>query len=137
MSFKSPEKVLLNALVSATSVTSVVGTRIYPLLAPSSSALPFVTWRRTGIERFQTIGSPGGVPRVSVDYTIIATTYNQAREAADAMRRVLDGYGGSLDNTVVEQVSLENEIDDFVTLAGADQPPSYTVTQSYDVWWRE
>lgn len=137
MSFKSPERVLLNALVSSTAVTSVVGTRIYPLLAPASSALPFVVWRRTGIERSQTLGLPVGVPRVSVDYTVIATTYNQAREAADAMRRTLDGYGGSVENTVVEQVSLENEVDDFVTLAGADQPPSYSVTQSYDVWWRE
>lgn len=137
MSFKSPERVLLNALVSSTAVTSVVGTRIYPLLAPASSALPFVVWRRTGIERSQTLGLPVGVPRVSVDYTVIATTYNQAREAADAMRLTLDGYGGSVENTVVEQVSLENEVDDFVTLAGADQPPSYSVTQSYDVWWRE
>ena len=137
MSYKSPEKGLLDALVSATAVTSVVGTRIFPLLAPASSALPFVTWRRTGIERTQTLGSPHGVPRVSVDYTVVAATYNQAREAADAMRRTLDGYGGTVDNTVVEQVSLENEVDDFVTLAGSDQPPSYSVTQSYDIWWRE
>jgi hypothetical protein len=137
MSLKSPEKVLLDTLVSATSVTTIVGTRIYPLLAPASSALPFVVWRRTGIERTQTLGSPAGTPRVSVDYTVIATTYNQAREAADAMRRVLDGWGGTVENTVVEQVSLENEVDDFVTLAGSDQPPSYSVTQSYDIWWRE
>jgi len=137
MSLKSPEKVLLDTLVSATAVTTLVGTRIYPLLAPASSALPFVVWRRTGIQRTQTLGTPAGTPRVSVDYTVIATTYNQAREAADAMRRVLDGWGGTVDNTVVEQVSLENEVDDFVTLAGSDQPPSYSVTQSYDIWWRE
>ena len=137
MSLKSPEKVLLDTLVSATAVTSIVGTRIYPHQAPASSALPFVIWRRTGIERIQTLTGPAGTPRVSVDYTVIATTYNQAREAADAMRRVLDGWGGTVDNTVVEQVSLENEVDDFVTPAGSDQPPSYSVTQSYDIWWRE
>jgi hypothetical protein len=137
MSFQSPERVILDVLVSATAVTSVVGTRVYPLVAPASSAKPFVTWRRTGIQRDQTLSGPVGVPRVSIDYTIVAPTYNQARQAADAMRRELDGRGFRLDNVTVEQVSLENEVDDFVTLEGADQPASYTVTQSYDVWWRE
>lgn len=137
MSFQSPERVILDALVTATAVTSVVGTRIYPLVAPASSAKPFVTWRRAGIQREQSLSSPVGVPRVSIDYTIVAPTYNQARQAADALRRQLDGNGFQLDNVVVEQISLENEVDDFVNLEGADQPASYTVTQSYDVWWRE
>jgi hypothetical protein len=37
----------------------------------------------------------------------------------------------------VSQVSLENENDDFVTLAGADLPPAYQITQQYDVTWQE
>jgi hypothetical protein len=53
------------------------------------------------------------------------------------MRRVLDGYGGTSDNTEVKQASLEDESDDFVQLAGADLPPVYQVTQRYDVWWSE
>jgi hypothetical protein len=136
MSYKSPEKVLLDVLVTATAVTSVVGTRIYPLLAPASSALPFVTWRRTGIERTQTLGSPHGVPRVSVDYTVVAATYNQAREAADAMRRTLDGYGGTVDNTEVKQTALIDEADDLVEVEGAESP-LYVVKQTYDIWWQE
>lgn len=137
MSLKSPEAVLRTALVGSTNVTTLVGTRIYPVLAPASATLPFVTWRRTGIERQQTLGSPAGMPRVTVDYEIYGTTYEQTRSVADAMRRILDGYGGTVDNTTVNQTSLENESDDFVTLAGADLPPVYQVTQTYDVWWQE
>lgn len=137
MSFKSPEAVLRSALVGSTAVTSLVSTRIYPLLAPASADLPFVTWRRTGINREQTLSAPMGVPKVTLDYAIYGTTYEQARDVADAMRRVLDGYGGTVDNTQVNQVSLENESDDFVTLAGADMPPVYQVTQTYDVMWQE
>jgi hypothetical protein len=37
----------------------------------------------------------------------------------------------------VSQVSLENETDDLVTLAGSDLPPAYQITQQYDVWWQE
>jgi hypothetical protein len=137
MPLKSPEAVLRSALVSTTAVTSLVSSRIYPVLAPASAALPFVTWRRSGIEREQTLGGPMGMPRVTVEYSIYGTTYEEARQTADAMRLVLDGYGGTLDNTEVKQASLEDESDDFVQLAGADLPPVYQVTQRYDVWWTE
>jgi len=137
MSLKSPEAVLRTALVGTTAVTSLVSSRVYPVLAPASAALPFVTWRRSGIEREQTLGGPMGMPRVSVEYSIYGTTYEEARQVADAMRRVLDGYGGTSDNTEVKQTSLEDESDDFVQLAGADLPPVYQVTQRYDVWWSE
>ena len=137
MSLKSPESVLRSALVGTTSVTSLVSAKIYPVLAPASAGLPFVTWRRSGINREQTLSGPMGVPRVSVEYSIYGSTYEEARRVADAMRVVLDGYGGTADNTEVKQTSLENESDDFVQLAGADLPPVYQITQTYDVWWQE
>jgi hypothetical protein len=137
MAFKSPESVMRSALVGSTSVTSIMSTRIYPILAPASAALPFAVWRRSGIQRNQSLSGPQGIPRVSVEYSIYATTYEQARDAADAFRRALDGYGGSLENTSIEHASLENEVDDFVTLQGADMPPVYSVTQTYEVNWLE
>jgi hypothetical protein len=137
MSLKSPEAVLRTALVGTTAVTSLVSSRIYPVLAPASASLPFVTWRRSGIQREQTLGGPMGMPRVSVEYSIYGTTYEEARQVADAMRLVLDGYGGTSNNTEVKQTSLEDESDDFVQLAGADLPPVYQVTQRYDCWWSE
>lgn len=134
---KSPEAVLRNALVTTTAVSSVVGSRVYPLLAPASAAMPFITYRRAGIRRQQTFSGPMGVPQVTVELDIYAATYEGARELADKCRVVLDGYGGSFDNTEVKQTSLENEQDDFVTLAGADLPPVYSVKQTYDVLWQE
>jgi hypothetical protein len=37
----------------------------------------------------------------------------------------------------VKQTSLEQESDDFVTLAGAELPPAYQITQQYDTFWIE
>lgn len=134
---KSPEAVLRSALVGSTAVTSLVSSRIYPVIAPASASLPFVTWRRVAIRRQQTLGAPMGMPVTSVEYSIFGTTYEQAREVADAMRVVLDGYGGTANNTEVKQTSLEQESDDFVTLGGAELPPAYQITQQYDVFWQE
>lgn len=137
MALKSPEAVLRSALTGSTAVTSLISSRIYPVLAPASASLPLVTWRRAAIQREQTLSAPSGMPRVTVEYAVYGTTYENAREIADAMRSVLDGYGGTSGTVTVNQTSLENEVDDFVTLAGADLPPVYQITQTYDVWWQE
>lgn len=137
MIFKTPETVLWNALISDASFTTLVSQRIYPQIAPAAAALPFVTWRRTSISREQTLSDPMGVPRVSVDFIAIAETYLEARKIADVMRQILDGYGGSFDNTQVRQCSLESETDDLITLDGSEIPSVYAVTQTYDIWWQE
>lgn len=137
MSIKSPEAVLRAALVGDGTLAGEIGTRIYPVIAPASATLPFVTWRRAGIQRSQTLGLPVGVPRLSVEYSIYAATYETAREVADRMRAVLDGYGGTVDNVTVKQVSLEQESDDFVSLAGTEMPPAFQITMVFDVWWQE
>jgi hypothetical protein len=134
---KSPESVLRHALMTSTTVAILVGTRVFPVLAPTTAALPFITYRRTGIRRAQTLGSPLGTPQVSIDFDVYATTYEGARDLASRCRSVLDGYGGSFDNTEVKQTSLENEQDDFVQLAGAEMPPVYSVKLSFDCWWQE
>jgi hypothetical protein len=134
---KSPEAVLRSALIANATVAGLVSTRVYPVVAPASAALPFVTWRRVAIRRQQTLGGPMGMPVTSVEYSIYGATYEQAREVADAMRSVLDGYGGTSNNTEVKQTSLEQESDDFVTLAGAELPPAYQITQQYDTFWIE
>jgi hypothetical protein len=134
---KSPEAVLRTALVGNTSVTTMVGTRIYPLLAPKTAALPFITWRRSGISREHTLAGPMGVPNVSVEMQSFAATYEDVRQLADRVRVVLDGYGGTVNNVEVKHVSLEQESDDFVQLAGGDLPPVYQVTQTFNVLWQE
>lgn len=134
---KSPETVLRSALVASATVSELVGSRIYPILAPQTAALPFIVWRRSGISREHTLAGPMGVSTVSVEMQILATTYEQAREVADRCRLVLDGYGATLNNTEVKHVSLEQESDDFVQLAGGDLPPVYQVTQTYNILWQE
>jgi hypothetical protein len=137
VSVKSPEAVLRVALAQNTAVTALVGTKVFPVVAPAEATYPFVTWRRVQVLRQQTLANPMGVPKVTLDYSIYGATYDQARQVADAMRLVLDGYAGTVDNTVVQHASVENESDDFVTLTGAELPPSYQIVMTVDTWWTE
>jgi hypothetical protein len=138
MSLKSPEVVIRNALVANTAVAAVVGTRVFPVLAPASADIPFLTYRRSGVQRQHTLSGPMGMPTVILSLDMYAETYEAVRELADKCRVCLDGYGtAQSDSIVVNNVSLDNESDGFVQLAGGDTPPVYSVSQTYSIIWKE
>jgi hypothetical protein len=135
---KSPERLLADQLKSDPAVAEIVGDRVYPVLAPASAAIPFITWRRQAVQREMTLSGPLGMPTVTLAVDMYAETYEAVRELADRCRATLDGFGGSLGNFIsVRNVSLLNESDGFVQLAGGDLPPVYSVTQTYTVLWQE
>ena len=135
---KSPEFVLRTALVNSTAVNSLISGRIYPLRYVGSQRItyPLLIWRRARIERQQAFNAPVGVPRVTMELYAYGETYEAVRDLADKCRVVLDGYGGTLDNTEVKQTALVDEADDLVEVEGAESP-LYTVKQTYDIIWQE
>lgn len=138
MSLKSPESVLRSALVGNQAVQALISGRIYPLryVGPQPIAFPLIVWRRSGIIREQTFAGPMGVPRVSVEFHYYGLTYEAARDLADKARKVLDGYGGSVDNVEVKQAALVDEVDDLVEQEGSETS-IYAVRQTYEIWWQE
>jgi hypothetical protein len=138
MPLKSPEQGLATVLVSDPAVASLVGQRVYPVIAPAAAALPFVTWRRSGVQRQQTLSGPMGMPTVTLTIEAYAETYEAVRDLADRIRLALDGYGGTpADSAVVKNVSLDNESDGFIQLTGGDLPFVYSVTMTFSVMWSE
>jgi hypothetical protein len=138
MPLKSPEQAISAVLLSDPAVAAVVGQRIYPVLAPATADLPLVTWRRSGVQRQHTLSGPMGMPTVLLSVELFAPTYEAVRDLADRVRRALDGYGGSpADCVLVNNVSLDNETDGYVQLAGGDTPPVYSVSQTFSIMWSE
>lgn len=133
---KAPERLLGDRLQADPGVSELVNGRVYPVIAPASASLPFVVWRRQGVQREQTLSGPMGMPTVTMAFDLYAETYEAVRDLADRCRQCLDGFGGELgDYMSVRLVSLTNESDGFVNLAGGDLPPVYSVTQTYTVLW--
>jgi len=138
MPLKSPEQAIATVLLSDPAVAAIVGQRIYPVIAPAAADLPFVTWRRSGVQRQHTLNGPMGMPTVLLSIELFALTYEAVRDLADRVRLSLDGYGGaSADSVVVNNVSLDNEVDGFVQLTGGEMPPVYSVSQTFSVMWSE
>jgi hypothetical protein len=135
---KSPEAFVGTVLTGDPRVAGIIADRVFPVLAPASAAIPFAVWRRQAVNREQTLSGPVGLPTVTLALDMYAEKYEAVRDLADACREALDGYGGSLGNSIsVRLVSLLNESDGFVQLAGGDLPPVYSVTQTYTILWQE
>ena len=138
MALKSPEAAVRSALVDHATVAAIIGTRIYPVIAPASAAAPFATYRRSAVQRSQSLSGPTGVTTVILSLDLYAESYQAVRELADVCRVALDGYGGvTADSVLVNNVSLDNEADGFAQLAGGEAPPLYSVSQTYSILWQE
>jgi hypothetical protein len=138
MAFKSPEAAVRSALVDNATVAAIIGTRIYPVIAPASAAVPFATYRRSAVQRSQSLAGPTGVTTVILALDLYAESYEAVRELAEVCRLALDGYGGlTPDSVLVNNVSLDNEADGFAQLAGGESPPLYSVSQTYSILWQE
>jgi hypothetical protein len=138
MSVKAPEKLLADVLRSSPGVAEILGDRVYPVIAPASAAIPLLVWRRQAVQRETTLGGPSGLVSVTLVMDMYAETYEAVRDLADRCRATLDGFGGEVGNWLsVRHVSLLNESDGFIQLAGGELPPVYSVTQTYTVLWQE
>jgi hypothetical protein len=138
MPLQSPENALATVLLTDPGVAAIIGQRVYPVIAPAAADIPFATWRRSAVQRQHTLSGPMGLPTVILAVDLYALTYEGVRDLADKVRIALDGYGGSPSDSVsVANVSLDNESDGFIQLAGGDMPPVYSVTMTFSILWTE
>lgn len=135
--FQSPEQVLRDRLASDPQAALLLGFRVFPLLAPATTAMPFAVYRRASIDRQQTMAGPLGNPHISMEIEIYDITYQGARNAADCIRRSLDGFSGTAYGISINRASLTDESDGLAQVEGGEVPPVYQISQTYDVFWSE
>lgn len=106
-------------LASRSGVSTLVSTRIYPVILPQAPRYPAITYNRVSRDTEHHLLGPVGrdVARISINSW--ASTYAGAKALADTVRLALDGYRGpflSLASpavliTTVGATHLDNEID--------------------------
>jgi hypothetical protein len=85
------DKALYDALSDSAAVSAIVGTRIFPQLAPVDAGRPFVAYQRTGEQHFPVCDSAALFKRTDYDVDCVADGHKQAEELADAVRDALHG----------------------------------------------
>ena len=92
-------KSIYNILSSDTTITNIVSTRIFPNVAPQTTAFPFIIYDVTGVTPNDTKEGPSTLDTNDVMISCYCETYNEASDLAQkirvAMDRINEGTYGS------------------------------------------
>lgn len=83
-------KGIKDLLAADGNVSARVGTKIYPIEAPSGTAMPFVTYEHTSATVYQTKDATA-YEQARVEVIVYATTYSEAVGIGKFCREALDG----------------------------------------------
>lgn len=129
---EAPEAFLFQRLTSQTAVSQYIGSRVYPLLAPTGTVMPLVIYQRTGVDRPQSLAGNVGNPVVTLQLTTYGTSYTSVKTIARAVRLAVDGWTGTTAGVTIQRTTLVTETD------GVDMPqddqmlPYYNVQQTFE-----
>lgn len=129
---EAPEAFLFQRLTSQTAVSSLIGARVYPLIAPQGTPLPLVVYQRTGVQRPQSLTGNVGNPAVTLQLTSYDTSYTSVKAIARAVRLAVDGWTGTTAGVTIQRATLVTEADNVDMPADDQMLPYYSVQQSFE-----
>jgi hypothetical protein len=129
----SVESVIYSALTANTNVSAIVSTRVYPMVAPRSAAMPLLTYERASTDEIGIMSGVDGALTVHLSVDCWGTTYLGARSAADAVEGVLNGYSNTASDPVVIMVRREGERDIVEPPEAAEDKPLFRVSQDWAI----
>lgn len=129
---EAPEAFLYQRLTSQTAVSSLIGTRVYPILAPAGTPLPLVVYQRTGVDRPQSLAGNVGNPVVTLQLTTYGTSYTSVKNIARQVRLAIDGWTGTTAGVTIQRTTLTGEADGVDMPADDQMLPYYNVQQTFE-----
>jgi hypothetical protein len=132
----SPEQAVRWLLLTSPRVARYAHMGVHPMLAAPGDQFPFIVYTRSQGERTPQITLGASVaPQESIEVTVYATSYSEARELADAVRSVLDGYCGDVGGVTIDGIIPNGETEDYVSFGGEQIASAYQVTLTFTVQW--
>jgi hypothetical protein len=110
------EQAVFELLSTSPAVTALVGTRIYPHLAPEGAARPYIVQARTEGDNLATLSGRGVVDRVQLAIGCVAGDAVAAQNLSLAVRDALDGYNGGQTIVSARRAGQRSEYLDDVEL---------------------
>ncbi len=87
-------KVIHSLLTNDSTVTTLVGANIFPIITPQGTAFPSVTYETVGTQSMEVLGWQKIADTIDIQLNIFAPTYTQAIDIKEAIKAVLDYKNG-------------------------------------------
>jgi len=104
-------------LSNNTAITELVGTRIFPLVAPITTKFPFIVYDLYNDDPTIDKDGPSTLDKFDIRVTAYAETYTSIDRVGAAIRETLDRViqvgGEIIDGVNIQSISLERTSDEF------------------------
>lgn len=124
-------------LTADTGVTDLVSTRIYPIIAPESASMPYITVQRIDSQHEHFMLGSSGMTRQRVQIDCWSDSMLSASNVAEAVRESLDSYRGTVGSLDIRRASLESEDDEYEPPSDDSEDGAFRVSLDFVIWHRE
>lgn len=112
------EDVVRFVLTTDARVSSLVGSRVYPLTMPQNGTLPAIVFQRISTVGSYTLEGPTTPTAARIQLSLMSASFTQVRALAAAVWRALDAYSGQVGRDIVNFIEVVNFLDDFESDTG-------------------
>lgn len=110
------EEGLFTYLSTYAGLTSLISTRVYPLVIPQGATLPCLTYQRISTVRSPSLDSSGIGNELSsarFQFDVWATTALSAKTITDQLRAALHGKKGTMGSVTIHSALVDDEQSNF------------------------
>ena len=125
-------KALYDILSTTTAVTNLISTRVYPVIAPQSAAMPFAVYTIASDTPSDTKSGVSKLDILRVQIDIYATTYAAAIAVDEAIRTRLDKLQTTAAGLTIDGIKYINK-STFYEAEGE----SFRIGSEYEVRWKK
>jgi len=114
-------------------VTNLVGTRIYPGVAPLNAAFPYLTYSKVSGIRIHAMESDPGLAHPRMRVSTWSTSYTQVKAIALQVRTALQDYSATTGGIPFQRIFFENEYD-LPEIDLGSKKITHQLVQDYIAW---
>lgn len=102
-------KAIYNILTADTTLAAIVGTRIYPEVAPEDVTTPFVVYSVQSVDPIRVKNSTSTLDTANFEVYTSSVDYGEAMDLNDAVRTALERRGGNFSNVAIDSIEYIDE----------------------------
>jgi hypothetical protein len=134
---KVMEVAFRSILAGNPAVTAIVGDRLFFVQRPQDERRPCVILTRVSTLFGRNFRATAGWARGRMQFDCLAPSYPTVKELAAAVRDAIEDYTGTIDNTLIDQVTVDEERDTPVAPLEGRASPTYGVQLDAAVLYQE
>lgn len=107
----SGDKIVYAVLSAHAGTVALVGSRLYPGVAPDGAGTPRVVYQEITVQPVSAMGSDTGLMRSRMQISSWGADYTQSKDVSDQVRAALQRFRGTAGGIEVQASYLESSVD--------------------------